>query len=83
MWKHIVNLYNIKRNSKIEIAGRLTEQHINLTTFTKMRVDYAAQTLSQRVASRIRSVAMLSDKLPCSIYTAEFSELFNSLFDIF
>ena len=49
-----------------------------------MRVDYAAETLSQSVASGIRSLIMLSSKLPQeAIHTAEFCEFFNCLFDIF
>ena len=81
---YIKELYNIKREKKIEIAGRLTEKHINLSTFSKMRVDYATQTLSHSVASGLRTVVLLSDRLPKeAIHTAEFCELFNNLFDIF
>ena len=83
-WEHIKTLHDIKKFNKIQIAGKLTENHVSLTSFSKMRVDYATQALSQSVASGLRSVIMLSNKLPKeSIYTAEFCEFFNTLFDIF
>ena len=83
-WDHIKALYNIKKFDKIQVAGKLSENHMNLTSFSKMRVDYATETLSQSVASGIRSVVMLSSKLPQeAIHTAEFCEFFNCLFDIF
>ena len=83
-WEHIKVLYNIKKFDKIQVAGKLSENHMNLTSFSKMRVDYAAETLSQSVASGLRSVIMLSSKLPKeAIHTAEFCEFFNCLFDIF
>ena len=61
---YIKELYNIKREDKIEIAGRLTEKHINLTNFSKIKVNYAVQSLSQSVASGIRTVILLSKRLP-------------------
>ena len=49
-----------------------------------MKVNYTTQPLSQSVASGLRTVALLSDRLPKeAIYTTEFCELFNNLFDIF
>ena len=81
---YIRDLYEIKRSENIEIAGKLTEKHVTLNTFSKMKVNYATQVLSQSVASGIRSVVMLSDKLPReALNTAEFCEFFNNLFDIF
>ena len=83
-FEHIRKLYYIKQDDKIEIAGRLTDKHVNLNTFSKMKVNYAVQALSQSVASGIRAVVLLSNKLPKeAVYTADFCQFFNDLFDIF
>ena len=49
-----------------------------------MKVNLAVQVLSQSVASGIRYVAHLTNKFPReAMYTADFCEFFNNLFDIF
>ena len=46
---------------------------MELTTFTKMRVDLAAQTLSQSVCSGIRTELVCQSILPNeTLYTADF-----------
>ena len=83
-FEHIRKLYYIKQDDTLEIAGRLTDKHVNLNTFSKMKVNYAVQALSQSVASGIRAVVLLSNKLPKeAVYTADFCQFFNDLFDIF
>ena len=77
-------LYQIKKHDKLEIAPKLTENHVELNSFAKMKVNLATQVLSQSVASAIRSIVILSKKLPAdAIYTANFCEFFNNLFDVF
>lgn len=48
----------------INIAGHLTSSHMNLNNFSKMKVYLAAHTLSLSVASGIRCVVHLTDKMP-------------------
>ena len=69
---------------KIPIANKITLKHIELTSFSKMRVNLATQVLSLSVSSGIRSIVLLSNKLDKeSLLTADFCEFFNNLFDIF
>ena len=83
-FKYIEELYYIKKQGNIDIAGKLTKYHVMLNTFSKMKVNLAVQVLSQSVASGIRCVAHLTNKFPReAMYTADFCEFFNNLFDIF
>ena len=83
-FKYIKELYYIKKDMNIAIAGKLSDKHVDLNSFSKMRVNLATQVLSQSVASGIRTIAILTKKLSKdSLYTADFCEFFNNLFDIF
>ena len=95
--RHIVNTpvkrkkrksYKINNNSLINILKQnlilIADKHVDLNSFSKMRVNLATQLLSQSVASGIRTIAILTKQLSKdSLYTADFCEFFNNLFDIF
>ena len=83
-FKYIKDIYNIKRRLSLQLKDKLTTKHIELSSFSKMRVNLATQVLSMSVASNIRTVVILSKLLPeDSLKTADFCEYFNNLFDIF
>jgi len=77
-WLHVTKLYEQHCElSEFRICPKLTRKHINLTSFSKMRVSLAAQVLSQTVANGLRSVYGQSVKS-----TIEFIEIINKWFDI-
>ena len=53
-WRHIVNLYNSDLESGLKLLPRLTNEHIKLTIYSKMKVRLAVQVLSLSVASILR-----------------------------
>jgi len=77
-WLHVVKLYEQHCElSEFRICPKLTRKHINLTSFSKMRVSLAAQVLSQTVANGLRCLYGESVKS-----TTEFVEIMNKWFDI-
>jgi len=44
-WKHVIDLYhrNVGAGPKVTMVHKLKYEHIYLTSFSKMRVDLAAQ----------------------------------------
>ena len=51
LWSHICRIYNEQLQSSLKFAPKLTNDHINLTPYSKMRVNLAAQVLSETVGS--------------------------------
>ena len=82
-FKYIEQLYYIKKQGNIDIAGKLTKDHVMLNTFSKMKVNLAVQVLLQSVASGMRCVAHLTNKFPReAMYTADFANS-STIFLIF
>ena len=78
-WDAVREVYDIEKNKVIKKAPQLTLEHINPNPTRRMKVKLAAQVLSHRTASAIRSYC---DDLPQSCKrTADTIELFNNLFD--
>ncbi|KYN11227.1 hypothetical protein ALC57_16623 [Trachymyrmex cornetzi] len=50
-WTHIVDFYNRDSNQWIKMAPKLYKDHIERTNFQKMKVKYAVQVFSNRVAA--------------------------------
>ena len=82
-WEHVVNFYNFDRRGGIKMAPKLTEQHIYLPMFTKMRVRLAAQVLSHSVAAGITTLARLNHLPMEALSTATFLENMDQLFNAF
>ena len=84
-FKYIKYIYNMKKTLTIKMKDKLTKKHIELTGFSKMRVNLATQVLSLWVAANIKTIYSLSNAPSKSdaLETAEFCEFFNNLFDIF
>ncbi|CAJ0758891.1 4747_t:CDS:2, partial [Entrophospora sp. SA101] len=60
-WKHIEGVYNYTSNHATAKATRLTKRHIWLTSWSKMRVDLAEQTLSKDVENALEAIEELKD----------------------
>jgi hypothetical protein len=54
MWNHIAQLYHADMEQSLYQLPKLTPEHINLTSFSKMKVNLAVQVLSQTVALALR-----------------------------
>ena len=80
--KNIETFYEEKIKFNLQLAPKLQKRHMELTTFTKMRVDLAAQTLSQSVCSGIRTLVSQGILPNETLYTADFCSFFNNIFDI-
>ena len=82
-WEYIEGLYKFDASHRIKLAPRLTERHIVLPCFSKMKVKLASQIFSHSVASGINLLTSLG-KLPKDAYhTARFIADINDLFDCF
>lgn len=82
-WQYVEALFKFDMSQKIKLAPRLTEKHILLPCFSKMKVKLASQVFSHSVASAIDLLANLG-KLPQEAgITAKFIAEINDLFDCF
>uniref|UniRef100_A0A1X7TI06 THAP-type domain-containing protein n=1 Tax=Amphimedon queenslandica TaxID=400682 RepID=A0A1X7TI06_AMPQE len=76
-WKFIVKLYHIITESTgLTVLPKIKYEHVFLTNFSKMRVDLAAQVLSQSVATALRTYLKGESE-----ETAKYIEMFDRIFD--
>ena len=65
------------------MAPKLTDKHIDLPPFMSVRVNLAAQVLSHSVAAGISLFTRVKELPESAIYTAQFIEHFDALFNTF
>ncbi|CAH0562806.1 unnamed protein product [Brassicogethes aeneus] len=83
-FEHIIKTFVFDRSTNLyRMCPKLSDRHFDFkNSFTKMKVSYAAQTLSYTVSSAILSLVSGGEHLPSdATHTAEFVHLINSLFD--
>ena len=76
VWDHIRHVFTEDLERPLHLLPRLKMEHIKLTSFSKMRVDYAAQVLSETMSS----VLAYSGK-PEYEATATFCKYLDKFFD--
>ena len=76
MWSHIRDIYNFDQESGLHCLPRLTNDHINLNSYSVMRVNLAAQVLSHTMASVLRLYGNAN-----SAATAQLCEMMDKFFD--
>ena len=77
LWIHVVNLYKEHIEPYLYVkCHKLTRQHVNLTSFSQMKVNTAAQVLSATVAKELKD--KYGDRVAG---TVEFIEHMNHFFD--
>ena len=54
-WSHIARLYYEDLESGLKLVNKLISDHINLTSYSVMRVNLAAQVLSSTVSNVLNS----------------------------
>ena len=55
LWSHIARLYYEDLESGLKLVNKLASGHINLTSYSVMRVNLAAQVLSETVGNVLNS----------------------------
>lgn len=81
-WAHIVEFYNRDSKQWIKTAPKLSKNHIEPTNFQKMKVKYAVEVFSNRVAAGMctqMSFGFLSSE---AVGTIDFIDHFDKLFDV-
>lgn len=76
IWKPLVDLYESDRTSLIRKMPKLTNEHIHLNPYSKMRVNLAAQVMSETVGK-----IMASYEPPASSETSKFLLMIDKCFD--
>ena len=77
LWQHIAQVFYYDVESGLKLLPKLTYDHINVTSFSAMRVNLAAQVLSASVAAVLRSFRPPPD----TAGTAQLCEMVDSFFD--
>ena len=75
-WRHIVRLFDDHCSGPLRLCKKLSHQHVNLTPFSIMKVNLAAQVMSNTVARA------LEHKYPDVEHTVNFIDMINKWFDI-
>ena len=76
LWQHIAQLFYQDVESGLKLLPKLTYEHINVTSFSAMRVNLAAQVLSASVAAVLKAFSP-----PDTAATAQLCEMVDSFFD--
>ena len=76
LWRHVAQMYYQHVENCLKLLPRLTFDHINLNTYSKMRVNLAAQVLSASMAAVLRSFGP-----PEAEGTAKYCEMVDGFFD--
>lgn len=81
-WKVILRLYylSVRSRGQFKHLNKLTYSHVFLHSYSKMKVNLAAQVLSETIASAIEH--LLSTKTNTYKETVEFIRVFNKFFDL-
>jgi hypothetical protein len=80
LWDHLVTLYNeIQADSGLYIGRRLTSEHIHLTSFSKMKVNLAAQVLSSSVSAAFQMLDNAAEYEETSKFCCIFDKFFDCL----
>lgn len=83
-WSHFENLHKLQNTEHFHLANKLRKHHVNFHN-QKMKVKLATQLLSNSVATSLdfcRETLKIADFKKSSA-TAEFTRIFNDLFDVF
>ena len=80
-WGDIQYMYESDKKLGIRCCPKLTNKHLHLNGFTKMKVKYATQVLSHSVAATILTMVSLGAMSSAAAGTAELVSNFDKIFD--
>ena len=76
LWKHITDIFYEDLECGLHLLPKVTNDHINLTSYSKMNVRLATQVLSSSVSNVIKKIST-----PGAAGTATFCEMADNFFD--
>ena len=76
LWQHITEIFYQDVDNGLKLLPRLSYEHVNLTPYSVMRVNLAAQVLSASVAAVLKTFGP-----PETAATAKLCEMVDSFFD--
>ena len=76
VWQHIIQLYNEDYDRQLKYLPKLTDQHIYLTSYSKMTVKFAVQVLSETTARILQNFGT-----PETSETANYCQMLDKFFD--
>ena len=82
-WHHIRQFYDFDSKQPLRLCPKLTIRHMDMTSFSKMKVSYAVQVLSKSVAAGINTYVSLKALPADASDTAKFLETMDNLIDCF
>ena len=83
-WQHVIDFYNADSLRSIKFAPRVTARHVfDLKFANKMKVNLAAQVLSNSCAAALDATIALNQSDASSAATSTYLKKFNDLFDVF
>ena len=80
-WNDILTMYERDKSQTIRSCPKLTNKHVHLTGFTKMKVKYATQILSHTVSATILTYSSLGALPSTAAGTAVLVANFDKIFD--
>ena len=80
-WNDILTMYERDKSLAIRCCPKLTDKHVHLIGFTKMKVKYATQILSHSVSATIFTYVSLGALPSTGASTAELVANFDKIFD--
>ena len=83
LWNYVLKFYEVDKSLKIRMAPKLSEKHVSLAPFSKMRVNLAVQVMSHSVAAGISTLVSLGHLPKEADQTAIFIDHFDKLFNVF
>ena len=83
LWEHIQDFFEKDSSKSVRLAPKLTQRHLDLPPFSRLRVRLAAQTLSHTVATGMKVLAQWDIIGADAEHTADFLENFDRLFNVF
>ena len=78
-WADIAHFHKIDQKQRFRLAPKLTNRHVELPAFSKMKVKLAAQVISRSVAAALETHSRVIGTSASE--TAEFLAKFNDIFD--
>ena len=76
LWQHIVQLYDEDQENGLKLLPKITSDHIQLSSYSAMRVNLAAQVLSSTVAAVLKEFGS-----PDASETSNFCKMMDDFFD--
>jgi hypothetical protein len=82
-FQYVKDFYKKDQQRALRLAPKLTDKHVELPAFSKMKVKYATQILSKTVSDAIKTAVEYKELPPDALGTSELLIDANNLFDVF